>query len=78
MLFLDPSNSPLDIGQDPMFHNLLKSFMRERLQALKLFPAWDLSFVLFPLVKELFEPLLEISLKLLTLKGVFLTLLDAG
>ena len=67
----------LDVGQDPLLHNLLKSFLKERQRALQQFPAWDLSFV-FSLVKELFEPLSEISLKLLTFKTVFLTLLAAG
>ena len=41
-------------------------------------PAWDLSFVLFSLVKPPFEPVSEIPLKLLTLKTVFLTLLASG
>ena len=68
----------LDVGQDPLLHNLLKSFLRERLRALQPFPAWDLPFVLFSLVKEPFEPLSKISLKLLTFKTVFLSLLAAG
>ena len=67
----------LDMGQDLLLHNLLKSFLRGRLRALQPFPAWDLSFVLFSLIKEPFEPLSEISLKLLTFKAVFLTLLAA-
>ena len=75
----DPSNWPLALtGQDPFLHNLLKSFLRERPLALQPFPAWDLSVVLFSLVKDPFEPLSEISLKLLTFKTVFLTPLAAG
>ena len=43
----------------------------------KTFLAWDVTFVLFSLVKEPFETLLEISLKQLTFKTVFLTVLTA-
>ena len=68
----------LDIGQDPLLLNLLKSFLRERPRALQPFPAWDLSFVLYSLVKPPFEPVSEIPLKLLTLKTVFLILLASG
>ena len=65
----------LGVGQDLLLHNLLKSFLRERLTALQPVPGWDLSFFLSSLVKEPFEPLSEISLKLLTFKTVFLALL---
>ena len=68
----------LDVGQDPLLLNLLKSFLRERPGALQPFPAWDLSFVLFSLVKHPFEPISEIPLQLLTWKTVFLTLLASG
>ena len=61
----------LDVGQDPMLQNFLKSILREKTKALQPFPAWDLSFVLFSLVKEPFESLLEISLKYLTFRQFF-------
>ena len=61
-----------------LYYNLLKSFLRQKPRAPQPFPAWDLSFVLFSLVKEPFEPVSEISLKLLTFKTVFLTLLAAA
>ena len=54
---------------DPFLLNLLKSFLRERPRALQSFHTWDLSFVLFFLVKHPFEPTSEIPLKLLTLKN---------
>ena len=41
----------LGVGQGPLLHNLLKSFLRERPRVLQPFPAWDLSFVLFSLVR---------------------------
>ena len=66
------------MGQDPLLLNLLKSFLRERPRALKPFLAWDLSFVLFSLVKQPFEPVSEIPLKLLAWKTVVLTLLASG
>ena len=67
-----------DLGQDPCLSNLLKSFRRERPKSIREFPPWDLSLVLFSLIKEPFEPLSEAPLKLVTFKTVFLTLLAAG
>ena len=49
----------LDVGQDPLLHNFLKSFLRERLRALQLFPAWDLSFVCSLLLKRPLSPCLR-------------------
>ena len=68
----------LDLGQDPFLSNLIKSFKRERPKSLQEFPQWDLSLVLFSLIKEPFEPLAEVPLKFLTYKTVFLVLLAAG
>ena len=68
----------LDLGQDPFLSNLIKSFKRERPKSIQEFPHWDLSLVLFSLIKEPFEPLDEASLKLLIFKTVFLVLLAAG
>ena len=68
----------IDVGQDPLLLNRLKSFLRERPRALQPFLAWDLSFVLFSLVKQPYELISEIPLKLLTLKTIFLTLLASG
>ena len=67
-----------DLGQDPFLSNLLKSFKRERPRSIHEFPSWDLSLVLFSLIKEPFEPLAEAPLKLVTFKTVFLTLLASG
>ena len=61
------------VCQDPLPLNLPKSFLRETLGALQSFPALDLSFVLFSKVKEPFEPISEIPLKLLTLKDFSLS-----
>ena len=67
-----------DLAQDPFISNLLKSFKRERPRSIQEFPPWDLSLVLFSLIKEPFEPLSEAPLKLVTFKTVFLTLLASG
>ena len=59
-----------DLAQDPFISNLLKSFKRERPRSIQEFPPWDLSLVLFSLIKEPFEPLSEAPLKSVTFMTV--------
>ena len=47
----------LYVGQDTLWLNLIKSFLRERPGALQPFPAWEFSFVLFSLIKQPFKPI---------------------
>ena len=67
-----------DLGHDVRLSNLIRSFKTERPTQHNPFPMWDLSLVLNALMKEPFEPLATIELKLLTYKTVFLTLLASG
>ena len=62
----------LDVCHNPMLQNILKSFLRRDLGF------YNLSHVLFFLVKDPFEPLSEILLKFLIFNMVFLILLVAG
>jgi integrase len=70
----------VDYGADQQLSALLRSFQRERPRSAVSVPGWDLSFVLWSLTQPPFEPLSSdaVSLKLLTLKTVFLTLLASG
>lgn len=70
--------SGIDLAQDSIIGNLLKSFQRERPVYQNPYPKWDLLLVLHCLSRAPFEPLAEASLRNLTLKTVFLTLLAAG
>ena len=67
-----------DLGQNVLLSNLIQSFFRERPPSRETFPDWDLSFVLFSLAGDTFEPMETIDFSLLTLKTVFLTLLASG
>ena len=67
-----------DLGHDARLSNLIRSFKSERPTQHNPFPMWDLSLVLTALMKDPFEPLASIDLKLLTYKTVFLTLLASG
>ena len=70
----------VDYGSDPSLSSLMRSFHRERPRAALRVPGWDLAFVLMSLTKPPFEPMSSdgMSLKLITLKTVFLTLLASG
>ena len=67
-----------DLGQDLRLSNLLRSFRTERPVVNNPFPPWNLTLVLHALIKEPFEPLGSVDLKLLTLKTVFLLLFASG
>ena len=67
-----------DLGADPRLSNLIQSFRAERPVTKDPFPKWDLTLVLHALVEKPFEPLGEVSIKILTLKTVFLVLLASG
>ena len=67
-----------DLGHDSRLSNLIQSFKSERPTQHNPFPMWDLTLVLTALMKDPFEPLASIDLKLLTYKTVFLTLLASG
>ena len=50
-------SSNLDIGNDPVLSELIKSFNMQRPVNRPLAPKWDLAFVLSCLCKEPYEPL---------------------
>ena len=69
-----------DFGADQSLSALLRSFNRDRPRDPSRIPEWDLSFVLFSLSREPFEPLRDkdMDLQLLTWKTCFLLLLASG
>ena len=67
-----------NISKSSELNRLLSSFHRDRPKANKSIPTWDLSLVLLALTKSPFEPLSKASLKILTLKTVFLMALASG
>lgn len=67
-----------DIGKNRELSRLITSLTRERPVTRNPVPGWNLSFVLWSLLAEPFEPMGTIPLKLLTWKTVFLLLLAAG
>ena len=62
----------VSIGQHPLICRLIRGIFNTRPPKVKLLPEWDLPKVLNMLEKHPFEPLGKISLKLLTLKTIFL------
>ena len=60
------------VSADPLVIRFFKALVRSRPIVVKDCPAWDLPVVLQAMTKEPFEPLNIASLKLLTLKTVFL------
>ena len=68
---LDPIDG-VSVGQHPLVCRLIKGIFNTRLPKVKLLPEWDLPRVLSMLEKHPFEPLSKASLKLNTLKTVFL------
>ena len=71
----------LDYGRDPHLTNLMKKFRRLKPKSGSSLPPWDLQTVLYALQKPPFEPIADgnlVSLKHLTWKTVFLTLLASG
>lgn len=68
----------LDIGKDIHISNLLANLNRTVPKEVNTVPAWNLALVLKAFTEAPFEPLKKISLKLLTLKTVFLLALATG
>ncbi|XP_077349244.1 uncharacterized protein LOC143997483 [Lithobates pipiens] len=60
------------VASDPLVIRFFRALKRSRPAPVKVFPRWDLSVVLQSLTKGPFEPLVEASLRFLTLKTVFL------
>ncbi len=60
------------VGRDPLVTRFLRGVMRLRPQVRSRVPPWDLAVVLDALCRPPFEPIEEISYRLLTLKPVFL------
>ncbi len=60
------------VGKDPLVTRFLRGVMRLRPQVRSRVPPWDLTVVLDALCRPPFEPIEEISDRLLTLKTVFL------
>ena len=65
-------SSNLDIENDPVLSELIKSFNMQRPVNRPLAPKWDLAFVLSCLCKEPYEPLSTASLIHLSMKTAFL------
>ena len=65
------------ISNNPEIARLIASFHRDSPKSARTLPKWDLNIVLDQLTKAPFEPLTEASLKLVTLKMVFLLALDS-
>ena len=59
-------------------NRLLSSFHRDKPKINRSIPSWNLSLVLLSLTKAPFEPLGEVSMKMLTFKTVFLLALASG
>ncbi|XP_068128005.1 uncharacterized protein [Hyperolius riggenbachi] len=60
------------LARDPLIIQFFKSVERKKPMLKKKVPSWDLSLVLKVLKKEPFEPIADISFRLLTMKTVFL------
>ena len=68
----------VDLGSDKDLSALLHSFELERAHKRELVPDWDLSLVLNCLLRDPFEPLETVPIKLVTWKTVFLLALASG
>ena len=68
----------IDLGNDQDISHLLANFARDIRSIKPRIPTWNLAFVLHALREKPFEPLSKASLKLLTLKTVFLIFLASG
>ena len=60
------------ISKSREISRLINSFYRDRPRTGRAIPSWDISVVLLAMPKQLFEPLSEAVVKLLTYKSVFL------
>ncbi|MBV2113361.1 MAG: hypothetical protein KUF82_20610 [Candidatus Thiodiazotropha sp. (ex Ctena orbiculata)] len=70
--------SSVDFSSDPVLSDIVRSMELEKPMITRVVPNWDLSLVLSCFKKSPFEPLSSCSLKLLTLKTVFLIALASG
>ena len=61
-----------DISKDPHLTNLFANFARDITKRRNSVPSWNLALVLQTMTQPPFEPLEEVSMKMLTLKTVFL------
>ena len=61
-----------DISKDPHLTSLFANFARDVTKRRNVVPSWNLALVLQVMTQPPFEPLEEVSLKMLTLKTVFL------
>ena len=68
----------LDLSTNRVVSDLLSAFRTQRPKLAPTLPDWDISFVLYCLTRQPWEPLQDISLKRLTLKTFFLLLLASG
>ena len=66
------------VTNSPFLTRLLRSFFLKRLPSKTLLPAWSLPAVLKVLASAPFEPLHKASLRLLTIKTVFLVAIASG
>ena len=66
------------ISKSREISRLITSFYRDRPRTGRAIPSWDISVVLLAMTKELFEPLSQATMKLLTYKTIFLLALTSG
>ena len=60
------------LQQDPLINRFCKVVAKQRPAPCRKVPTWDLSIMLKAVIREPFEPISEASLRLITLKTVFL------
>ncbi len=65
------------VGKDPLITRFLRGMMRLRPRVRSRVPPWDLAVVLEALCKPPFEPIEEVSERLLTLKTVLLLVISS-
>ncbi|MES9880851.1 MAG: hypothetical protein ABW185_08225 [Sedimenticola sp.] len=71
-------SSQTDYSNQPLLSEVIRSFELERPRVAYPVPKWDLALVLRAISVSPFEPLSDCSLRLLTLKSVFLLALASG
>ena len=68
----------LELSRSKVVTDLMASFRAQRPRLPPVMPDWDITFVLYSLSKEPYEPIEKISIQLLTFKTFFLVLLASG
>ena len=66
------------LREDPNVNAFFRAIARTKPTRIKTCPAWDLSLVLQALVTSPFEPLVDLSVKMLTLKTLFLVAITSA